>query len=814
MLFPQDKENTCTESISSKHLLCAQETWGKRKDSEDASTDGWCQLSLDSNEINNAASPFDDIGYLASDVNSREFTKGEKQEKTTTKGPSLGDFLDTTNSDAPNPLHLAAVQEVHSRRGRREKSLSKATVLKDDPSLGVSTVMAPREKTKGGLNLFDKSKNSLGFGSSKNSSKNKNTKQFTLGSLKNSSRKGSKSNDSSKSSFGLSSALGSSKTNDDQSVTSRTRNFSSMFPSKGDSKHSKNQDIIICDLQGENRDLSKQNEQLQSQLTDLSATLDRLTFLQQWRSLEELAQVTTELCQAKSLCEQANREITRLDSKLELSEKLIDAKERTICNLESAKNTQEKRITSLEVKCLKNGLSLSDHSNYEDNEIMITSIKKVQTSPTNNESIGSLAKLQTSTSNDQSFASFAGDDLFEVSKSEGEEEEDESDKLGAALSNLDNPNQLILKNLDVLEEDMKSECTKISGDSSTLTPHTKPNSWLTLDTAVSKAFPRQQGVSKNIGMALEDYMGTRAEGVEVKDKSQTWETDTWAQHTVVEDALGKNSSMTPLPIPAPPLLPPITRTHRRTHSAPTPAGRKRATNPVARVGKSKSPGTRRRLKDVRVSNEEVPTTAEVSAEGLCNGDFNIPAPAAPQIVPRKQGLQRSNSLGNRRARSKSPGLRPQNASAAASNTMAPVRRKLKASASFIGKDGALDQGSNHSAPGRGRRSRAGREAVSASLDKAIGLHVASDHGCSYDLTLPPLSPKGARSKILGGIGAASDHGCTYNVTLTPLSPLAVVPSLGITRKKSSRALLNTSLSRSKGSINLDVGELFPDNQFT
>jgi hypothetical protein len=122
----------------------------------------------------------------------------------------------------------------------------------------------------------------------------------------------------SKNSFGLS-TLGAFKSSSKNSSKHKSRTMgeklSNIMRSKGENKPSKEEGIITS-LQAENKDLSRENQVLEAKVAEMSLALARHTALQEWSSMEELANATTKLCQIKSLFELQGREIHQLHLKL------------------------------------------------------------------------------------------------------------------------------------------------------------------------------------------------------------------------------------------------------------------------------------------------------------------------------------------------------------------------------------------------------------------------------------------------------------------------------------------------------------------
>jgi hypothetical protein len=270
-------------------------------------------------------SPFDDIGYLSSSGisggtgtfkmdNIDSDSKSKNQEV-----PSLGIILLRSSSRkwgmaSDHLQHEASVSKTLPRRDRLQKTLSTKRVgVQEEAAEWCISYPAPPEKGKGG-HQKSKKKASDTVDSQKNDMDDKSVGLLTIG-LK------------------ISKILRSKKAEKKQ--------------------HEKGQEDFNGRLKAENTELAKENQTLQAKLVKMSASLGRLAAGKQWLSVEELANVTTEMCQAKTLQVQANQQIQQLRN-------LAEAKERSICNLESVRNTQERQIAYLQVKCLENGIDLCE----------------------------------------------------------------------------------------------------------------------------------------------------------------------------------------------------------------------------------------------------------------------------------------------------------------------------------------------------------------------------------------------------------------------------------------------------------------------
>jgi hypothetical protein len=255
--------------------------------------------------------------------------------------------------------------------------------------------------------------------------------------------------------------------------------------------------------------------------------------------------------------------------------------------------------------------------------------------------------------NEESITSF-GEGSAEDEKEKEELDGDDS-IMGNALGKLyRHSDEKLLKHLDVFQEVSSvtlSDFTKPSGDTtaSNSQPDSDPNSsWRTLEALPfnGEAFKvRTNNTDNTRGVGLEAYLQTKIEASD--NKAQNLETDTWAIHSVVENALGKNSEKAiPLPVQnyqkAPPPPPPM----ERVQSAPAPSGRKRNKSLDHRPGRSKSNGTRRRRVDCRLSDIS-------AAKPTC--DLSPPPPpeeSMNELSPVDSGRRKKTTISK-----KSPGTR-------------------------------------------------------------------------------------------------------------------------------------------------------------
>jgi flagellin-like hook-associated protein FlgL len=347
------------------------------------------------------ASPFDDIGFLAggpaADADPVPPPKSQgKKELATSKQRPISSPRPTNSAPAKNPplgafLEKAGAESLRmtndnkstlSRRssGRLEKTLSTRDMFTDEEaSLALLVALGKKdpnedsqvngEKSKPGRSGFDFSKASLGLSAlggskakgnedSKGNSGASRSAFFTSKSALSANK--SKPIDASKSSF--SGVFGSSRSSANEAPVKQSKGskFSIMMRKEKNCKKPEMTEERVVSLGAENVELSKENNLLRAKLEELDGIVGNQRVMREWTSIEELANVTTEMWQHQSLALLADAHIDKLEAKLGAFQRLIDAKERSINNLEKIRNKQEQRIVYLEVQCLQNGVVISD----------------------------------------------------------------------------------------------------------------------------------------------------------------------------------------------------------------------------------------------------------------------------------------------------------------------------------------------------------------------------------------------------------------------------------------------------------------------
>lgn len=740
------------------------ETWGPGERS--SGPQSYCQFSLDSSELKNVASPFDDIGYLAGQTSAGKIDTSDRTEAEPADDPadetkppsSLGNFLQSNESNTDGNPH-----RVMGRRGRLEKTISKRNQFhEEEASLALSAALKPDlgSKGQGSRNLFEFSKNSLGlsalvpskakkggFDASKESSLGTSKTVSTRSSSRNSSKRTTGSD--SKSSFGLS-VLGSSKKSEG------SRSFGSKFSirkrSKSDANKLADQDEEVKALRSVNAELTGENNKLQAKLEEISSVVEKQSYIKGWKSIEELANTTTEMHEYKTLCELAELEIEKLHSKLTAYQHLIDAKERSLCNLEKVRNMQEKRIGYLEVKCLQNGVDIDENVISDFEEASLKGERKDDIA--NNDSLPSFA----------SFSDHGPLDMDEPMKARSSHSLDHSIDLSKAVS-------------EVSKQSVASTASSI--------PDAKPDSWLAMDLdAPNKKSVEALGVAKKTKgivrrrdsmvspqlASLGKFLTTNAP--DESDKGDNDLTDTWAPKTLIFDnAQGSKPTEAKIhgdeDMPPPPPM-------DRANSAPHPTNRKSA----GKKTRSKSPGKRRRVKDA------ISKSAKAS---------NPPEEEDP--IPSGSRSSRNKSPSNRQMlRSKSPGTRRRVRESFSAQNLSTMHNSLhngrrKSRTDLDRRQVGLDRGSAHRR--RARNNDSDKKAVSNALNKALDDAVAATSWAgsfqTSELPLPPprrsspnmstIQIKSNKNSVFAhgkvGTGNDAEAGGNQRLSQTPDSALAL-----------------------------------------
>jgi hypothetical protein len=367
-----------TENSLAQANNVVEQTWGDLHDENTIVSKDWTYLSINSDEINKAASPFDDIGYLATDNapsksfnmkgsnapvdpptpevsnkgNNREETKAAATTESSGTGPSLNDFFKrekrpplTTQqrrlnqdivSKASSRLPFRRLQKTGSKRGDI-CNIPSGDNPTDDESIGISTIVS-MNTTKCTSRIFEISKGSL-----------------TLSMLGNSKLSKSQYNDSK-----------SRGTRTTEATSSHTKStmvsaFGSSMFSRDSSKNKERLREMVEQLEGVNQTLTSENKELHTRLEQVSQALYETSFYEAWFSVQELAEAQKEVCQLRAFQCHATREQESLEAKVENLTNIVEIQEAELLDLKTANQTQADRIAYLEMKLLENQLDPSHH---------------------------------------------------------------------------------------------------------------------------------------------------------------------------------------------------------------------------------------------------------------------------------------------------------------------------------------------------------------------------------------------------------------------------------------------------------------------
>lgn len=674
MVYPmQSDEIERRQKLLSSHI----EPWSGQK----VTGDGWSQLSMDSSEMGDIASPFDDIGFLAGGPGpamdpvppkrATDKTKKISDLPSITPKPSLGKFLDTKRPDEQVSLEEATRMSNLSQRGDRrrlDKTLSTRHQFQDEEaSLALSVALAGGDKTKTTTtrNLFDFSKQSLGLsvlGSSKGKGKAAEYSKNSFDASKSATTKSTmKSHESSKSSFGF----GTSRSSAEGSRKLGSK-FSSMMRSKNESNKLSKSEERVCTLEAENLELTREVKKLQAKMEEMANLVAMQTMLKDWRTTEELAASTTELWQYKSLAILADLQLDRMEAKIVAQDRLIEAKERSICNLESVRSKQEMRIGYLEMQCLQNGIEIA-----EDGDMAPAKLIEEEVPLKSDDDDDDLCDDD----HESSFASFQDDGFchthdapFNIHYTP-----QRADPMTRSNRSDDSRKEKDLGRSTRSESSSSMCLSDLSGHSLAEEDGGKPMSLQHIGKKKAKAVPLEKFLSNDV------------------PKQHCFETGTWDPTKALDFANNSPRDVGVIPPPPPPLP---TADHIR--SAPSPSNRKSVDGTVvSRSSRSKSPGTRRRLKGTKVDSD---TDSQARM------------------------VRRSNSpRARRKLKDPASGTTCSNLDGSMTDLGKNSRRKLRSHKSDMGPSSthSLGRGSAHRRRQR-KESEFDRQTVSTALEKALG----------------------------------------------------------------------------------------------
>lgn len=621
---------------SGRNLISGSDTtWGGRKDCY-TDADGWSQFSLDSGDVKNAVSPFDDIGFLATGavpgkslkvVESRPLNQLASMSNPNPEGAggydaeglTLNDFFSkkvTNESSAQAQIGPSVEKDVVRamvRRGKMQKNASQRGDLgcgADDESIGLSTIDSKMSRSGKGKNIFEISKGSLALSTLVgNRSKSKSESSKIYGGNKSghsdpsthsknsfSAFGGNKSRHSdpsthSKNSF---SAFGGSKSGHSDPSAHSKNSFSAFGTSMFSRDSSKSKDRLremIDQLEGVNKSLIGENQALLSMLEEKSSELARKSYLQGWMSVEELALLTTELCQFRSRYENAGLECEELQKQIKRLDQVVDEKRNKIQKLEADNEAKDEKIAILEARLLeRQGDHISLHRTLCHREgssqgtmlESFSSFNSVESDSEFDDSASYEEKVKAGADKSVPLRLVDNEGHIELQETKGHSEDDDDDvedeekrdRLGSALKMLSKRNlRQSSETLEDIADDIKSTLsadgtmqsddsvqnkpiernswlsldTKLSDESSKYAK--KPNSWLTLEREGFKA--PSNAVKCTSGMPLEDYMKNSKKPT-IKSTQEAFETGTWAASDIISVQQGNTTEDTYLPLPAPP----------------------------------------------------------------------------------------------------------------------------------------------------------------------------------------------------------------------------------------------------------------------
>ena len=604
-------------------------TWGENA-REYGSEEGWSHLSFDSSEMEKVASPFDDIGFLAGGPSAADplpppKTQAKKEHaipkqrptvvsntnnSTVKKNPAIGRFLEKESyHGSPGSTNDNRTSHSRTSGGRLDKTLSTRDMFRDEEA-SLALLLALGDEDKKDFSSEDKRDNgksrrvvqcdvsvaSLGLSvlgaskakiseDSRGTSGSSKTSFFTAMTSQNASK--NRSFDTSKSS--ISGLFGSSKSSTSAAPPLSKQTKSSKFlimkrKETPEKKLEKSEEKVVR-LETENVELSKENCMLRAKLEELDGLAQHQKTMMEWISIEQLASVTTEMWQHQSKALLANVHIDKLEAKLDAFQRLVDSKERSINNLEKIRNKQDQRIGYLEVRCLQNGLDVSEE-------------KRRSLSPEIRRPVLLNLPVDPDVQTDEYFV---GVDL-------------------CPAINHSNRTQT-------------TGVSDISDESEMEENPAKPNSWdilnMELDTG-GGAVPRNK--------PLETFLVANEVHTEPCLETGTWDpTKNLAfsdRHSTSRQVVGVDT------------FPPMAQEHR-AHTPPAPTGRKQLIQ--SHSTKSKSPGRRRRLKGTSKSESLLESSGPVDNGSSSAGSRRkVKEPSTTNVDPTLKRSSSSNSITMRR----------------------------------------------------------------------------------------------------------------------------------------------------------------------
>jgi hypothetical protein len=378
---------TATAENSVAHHSINEDTWGSGyyHDGATVVSKDWTHLSLNSDEINQATSPFDDIGYLATNNRpSQSFNmKGSNdgpvepptpevsnqrpngQIDSVNAAPSLNAFFQRDMKPSLTPQQRQLNQDIISkassrmpfRRGHLCKGGSKRGDIakladittgyniinnnSDDDYTGISTIVSmgfAKRPTRSYENSILGVSNVSNYPSS-NSNTNTTNK-----------------NDDSKSNRTRATEATSTHTK----LTVVSAFGSSMF-SRESSKSKERLREMVDQLEEANQTLTRENKQLKARIEQVAEAWREASLYQAWFSVQELAELQTELCQLRAFKTIVTQEQINLVAEMEAVVANLEQTEKEKEDILIENRAKAERIAYLELMLLKNQLDPSHH---------------------------------------------------------------------------------------------------------------------------------------------------------------------------------------------------------------------------------------------------------------------------------------------------------------------------------------------------------------------------------------------------------------------------------------------------------------------
>jgi hypothetical protein len=295
-------------------------------------------------------------------------------------------------------------------------------------------------------------------------------------------------------------------------------------------------ELLVQTLEREHLAARQENELLKAKLAESLVYFHRVSALCQWKTIEELATVTTQMTQAKQRYQEADQERIQLHKALEEYEAMVEDKENYIAELEEAAVSREQRISLLEARLPHTGIVISS--------LPLPAKGGAMTKPTVNiDDSFSMAEMA-----DDIISCLDGPNDVKSNNDASTKSNVLDGKLGSALAKLENSDDRLMRNLFGIEEDLSltlSEFTKLSsttGNENSPTSKGSPTS--KVSTTVTPAMVPN---ACKTGLHLEEYMDTMKLPKNNHTSFMTSGDGTWAANTVTENALGKGMS-SPSPV--------------------------------------------------------------------------------------------------------------------------------------------------------------------------------------------------------------------------------------------------------------------------